>query len=53
MAAKWEGLAQREGLEWEIGAGQCKLLYTEWVNKNLYGTDNFIQYSMINHNGKD
>ena len=32
-----------------------RLLYREWINNKvlLYGTENYIQYSMINHNGKE
>ena len=50
---------QREGveggMEWEVGIGRCKLLYTEWINNKvpLYSTENYAQYSMINHNGKE
>ena len=33
----------------------CKLLYTGWINNKalLYSTENYIQYAMINHNGKE
>ena len=42
------------GMKWEIGVSRCKLLYIEWVNKVLlYSTENYIQYPMINHNGKE
>ena len=42
------------GLEWEAGVSRCKLLYREWTNNKvlLYSTGNYIQYPMINHNGK-
>ena len=42
-------------MEWEVGFGRCKLLYIEWINNKvlLYGTGNYIQYLMINHNGKE
>ena len=54
MFAKWGGRVGG-GLEWEIGGSRFKLLYTEWVNKKvlLYSKENYIQYSMINHNGKE
>ena len=53
--------AGRESLEragresWEVGVSRCKLLYIEWINNKilLYSTDNYIQYPMINHNGKE
>ena len=43
------------GMEWEVGVSRCKLLFIEWINKNvlLYSTENYIQYPMINHNGKE
>ena len=40
-------------MEWEFGSSRYKLLYIEWVNKVLlFRTENYIQYPMINHNGK-
>ena len=43
------------GMEWEVGVSRCKLLYIEWTNNKvlLYSTENYIQYPMINHNGKE
>ena len=43
------------GLEWEVWVSRCKLLYTEWINTKvlLYSTENYIQYLMINRNGKE
>ena len=40
---------------WEAGVSRCKLLYIEWINNKilLYSTENYIQYPMINHNGKE
>ena len=37
------------------GLSRCKLLYTEWINNKalLYSTGSYIQYPMINHNGKE
>ena len=41
------------GMEWEVGVSRCNLLYMEWINKVLlYSTENYIQYPLINHNGK-
>ena len=42
------------GMEWEVGDSRRKLLYTGWINNKvlLYSTENYIQYPVINHNGK-
>ena len=42
-------------MDWESGTNRCKLLYTEWINNKVlfYSTGNYIQYSVINHNGKE
>ena len=39
----------------EFGVSRCKLLYIGWINNMviLYSTRNYIQYSVINHNGKE
>ena len=41
-------------MDWQVVASRCNLLYTEWVSNKvlLYSTENYIQYPMINHNGK-
>ena len=41
--------------DWEFGVSRCKLLYIGWINNTvlLYSTGNYIQYSVINHNGKE
>ena len=33
---------------------QCKLICIEWMNRKafVYSTGNYIQYPVINHNGK-
>ena len=46
-----------EGGGWmdgESGVSRCKPVYIEWINDKvlLYRTENYIQYSVINHNGK-
>ena len=42
------------GMDWEFGISRCKLLYIGWINKVLqHGTENHIQYPVINHNGKE
>ena len=42
-------------LVWEFGISRCKLSYIEWINNKvlLYSTGNYIQYPVINHNGKE
>ena len=42
-------------MEWEAGISRCQVLYTEWINNKvlLYSTENYIQYPVINHNGKE
>ena len=53
MVAKGEG--DGGGKDWEFGISRCKLLYVEWINNKvpLYSTENYIQYPVINHNGKE
>ena len=43
------------GMEQEVGVSKCKLLYIGQINNQtlLYSTENYIQYPMINHNGKE
>ena len=43
------------GIDWEFGISRCKQLNIEWINNKvlLYSTGNCIQYSVINHNGKE
>ena len=52
MVAKGEGCGG--GKDWEFGVSRCKLLCIEWINNKvpLYNTGNYIQYPVINHNGK-
>ena len=52
MVAKEEGVREG-GLELEIS--RYKLLYTSWINNKvlLYSTGNYIQYAVINQNGKE
>ena len=48
--------AERIGgaMEYEIGVKRYKLEYTEWIDKFLLSrTGNYIQYPMINHDGKE
>ena len=41
--------------EWEFGISRYKLVYIGWINNKilLYSTGNYIQYPVINHNGKE
>ena len=42
-------------MDWEFGFGRCKLLPLEWINNKvlMYSTGSSIQYTVINHNGKE
>ena len=46
------GLGEGHGLG--VGVSSCKLLHLEWINNKvlLYRTGNYIQYPVINYNGK-
>ena len=48
-------LPRGKGVEWEVGARRYKLSYMEWINNKvlLYSIENYIQYPMLNHNGKE
>ena len=50
-----QGVGGGGGMEWEFGISRCKLLYIGWINNKvlLYSTGNYIQYPVINHNGKE
>ena len=53
MLAK--GVEDGKELNWEFGIIRYALVYIEWMNikVQLYNTRNYIQYLMINHNGKE
>ena len=52
VVAKVEG--GEEGMEWECRISRFELMYIEWINKVLlYSMGNYIQYLVINHNGKE
>ena len=42
-------------MEWDTWVSKCKLLYLRWINNKvlLYRTGNYIQYPVINNNGKE
>ena len=43
------------GRDWEFGVSRGRPLHTEWISNKvlLYSTGNYIQYPLINHNGKE
>ena len=49
-------IENREGKGWtgSLGLVEANLLHLEWVNHKflMYRTENYIQYPVINHNGK-
>ena len=53
VVAKREGGGR--GMDWEFGIGRCKLLHVGWINNKvlLKSTGNYIQYPVINDNGKE
>ena len=53
VVAKGEGVGGR--IKWKVGVSSCKLLYIEWVDNKvlLYRTENYIQYPVVNYNGKN
>ena len=40
-------------MDWEFGVGRCKLLHLEQIKNKILSTGNYIEYSVINHNGKE
>ena len=42
-------------MDCKFGLSRCKLVYIEWINNKvlLYRTGSYIQYLVINHNGKE
>ena len=56
VVAKGEGgRAGEGGMDWEFEVSIFELLHIGWISNKvlLYGTQNYIQYSVINHNGKE
>ena len=49
-----EGERGGRELNWEFEISRCKLVNIEWISNKvlLSSTRNYIQYPMINHNGK-
>ena len=42
-------------MDWEFGISRCKQLHIGWIKNKvpLYSTGNYVQYTVINHNGKE
>ena len=52
----WLPRCRGRGMDWKgVGVGRCKLLHLEWINNKvlMYTTGNYIEYPVINHNGKE
>ena len=49
-----QGERGRRGMDWEFGLVDANY-YIGWIDNKvlLYNTGNYIQYSVINHNGKE
>ena len=49
------GMRGGGGMDWKFGVSRCKPLYIEWINNKvlLNSTGKYIQYPVINHNGKE
>ena len=45
----------RRRMDWGFGVSRCKLLHIGWINNTvlLCSTWNYIQYPVINYNGKE
>ena len=43
------------GNDWEFGISRGKLLFIGWISSKvlLYSTGDYIQYPVLNHNGKE
>ena len=54
QTCSWQRGGGGEGKDWDFGISRCKLFYIVGINNKvpLYSTGNYIQYPMINHNGK-
>ena len=42
-------------MKWKAGASRRRLLYMGWISSKvlLHGTENYVQYPVINHSGKE
>ena len=49
-----QGVGRGKGMDWEFGVGRYKLLHLgPYIKVLLYGIGNYIQYPVINCNGKE
>ena len=50
-----KGSGAEGGKDWEFGISRCKLVCMERINNKvlLYSTENYTQYPLIDHNGKE
>ena len=48
-------LSRKLGNSGRFGVSSCKLLYIGWINNKilLSSTENYVQYSIVNHNRKN
>ena len=52
-------VAKGKGVQERVGLGVCdyqmQTIYKGWINNKvlMYSTENYIQYTVINHNGKE
>ena len=55
LLEKYVTLGRGRGKFWEFGISRCKLLHIERISHKvlLDSTGNYIQYPVINHNGKE
>ena len=51
VIVKGEGVGR--GMNWEVGVSRCRLLYMNKQQGPRLSTEKYIQYPMINHNGKE
>ena len=47
------GKGDKGRMDWEFGISGCKVLYTGWINNQVYSTGNYIRCPVINHDGKE
>ena len=43
-------------MDWKFGVGTCKkVLHSEWINSKalMCNIENYVEYPVINHNGKE
>ena len=50
-----KGAGRGSGMDWEFGVNRCRLLHLEWISNEVlpHDTGNYIQYPVVNGNGKE